>query len=45
MPAGEADRLREYLHGEYLILYTVATPGLALFEELARRAGEWNSAR
>jgi plasmid stabilization system protein ParE len=27
MPAGEADRLREYLHGDYLILYTVATPG------------------
>lgn len=27
LPAGAADRLREYLHGEYLILYTVATPG------------------
>jgi hypothetical protein len=27
MPAGEAERLREYLHGDYLILYTVATPG------------------
>ena len=27
MPAGAADRLREYLHGDYLILYTVATPG------------------
>lgn len=26
-PAGAADRLREYLHGDYLILYTVATPG------------------
>lgn len=25
--AGAADRLREYLHGDYLILYTVATPG------------------
>ena len=27
LPAGAADRLREYLHGDYLILYTVATPG------------------
>ncbi len=27
LPTGEADRLREYLHGDYLILYTVATPG------------------
>jgi hypothetical protein len=27
LPAGSADRLREYLHGDYLILYTVATPG------------------
>ena len=27
LPAGTADRLREYLHGDYLILYTVATPG------------------
>lgn len=26
LPAGAADRLREYLHGDYLILYTVATP-------------------
>jgi hypothetical protein len=26
-PAGAADRLREYVHGDYLILYTVATPG------------------
>lgn len=26
-PARAADRLREYLHGDYLILYTVATPG------------------
>ena len=26
LPAGAADRLREYLHGYYLILYTVA-PG------------------
>ena len=27
LPAGAADRLREYLHGDYLILYTVETPG------------------
>lgn len=27
MPAGAADRLREYLHGDYLILYTVSAPG------------------
>ncbi len=27
LPAGAADRLREYLHGDYLTLYTVATPG------------------
>lgn len=27
LPAGSVDRLREYLHGDYLILYTVATPG------------------
>jgi plasmid stabilization system protein ParE len=27
LPAGAADRLREYLHGDYLILYTVATQG------------------
>ena len=27
LPAGAADRPREYLHGDYLILYTVATPG------------------
>lgn len=27
LPAGAADRLREYLHGDYLVLYTVATPG------------------
>jgi hypothetical protein len=27
LPAGAADRLREYLHGDYLILYTVASPG------------------
>lgn len=27
LPAGAADRLREYLHDDYLILYTVATPG------------------
>ncbi len=27
LPAGAADRLREYLHGDYLILYTAATPG------------------
>lgn len=26
LPPGAADRLREYLHGDYLILYTVATP-------------------
>jgi hypothetical protein len=26
LPAGAADCLREYLHGDYLILYTVATP-------------------
>jgi hypothetical protein len=30
LPAGAADRLREYLHGDYLILYTVATPGTLL---------------
>lgn len=27
LPAGAADRLREYLHGDYLILYTVAARG------------------
>ena len=27
LPPGAADRLREYLHGDYLILYTVATSG------------------
>lgn len=27
LPAGAADRLREYLHGDFLILYTVETPG------------------
>jgi plasmid stabilization system protein ParE len=27
LPAAAADRLREYLHGDYLILYTVASPG------------------
>jgi hypothetical protein len=27
LPAGVADRLREYLHGDYLSLYTVATKG------------------
>jgi hypothetical protein len=27
LPAGAADRLREYLHGDYLILYTLATSG------------------
>lgn len=27
LPAGAADRLREYLHGDCLILYTVETPG------------------
>ena len=27
LPAGAADRLREYLHGDYLIMYTGATPG------------------
>ncbi len=27
LPAGAADRLREYLHGDHLILYAVATPG------------------
>ena len=26
LPAGAADRLREYLHGDYLMLYTVAPP-------------------
>lgn len=30
LPAGAADRLREYLHGDYLILYTVETPGRLL---------------
>jgi ParE toxin of type II toxin-antitoxin system, parDE len=25
LPAGAADRLREYLHGDYLILYTVTS--------------------
>lgn len=27
LPSGAADRLREYLHGDYLVLYTVETPG------------------
>lgn len=27
LPVGAADRLREYPHGDYLILYTIATPG------------------
>ena len=27
LPAGAADRLREYLHGDYLILYTVVSQG------------------
>jgi len=27
LPAGAADRMREYLHGDYLILHTVASPG------------------
>ena len=27
LPAGAADRLREYLHGDCLVLYSVATPG------------------
>lgn len=27
LPPGSAERLREYLHGDYLVLYTVATPG------------------
>lgn len=27
LPAGAPAALREYLHGDYLILYTVATPG------------------
>jgi len=27
LPVGAADCLREYLHGDFLILYTVATPG------------------
>lgn len=27
LPAGAADRLREYLHGDYLILYAVTTRG------------------
>lgn len=27
LPVGVADRLREYLHGDYLILYTATTPG------------------
>jgi hypothetical protein len=27
LPAGAAGRLREYLHGDYLILYTVTTKG------------------
>lgn len=27
LPAGAADRLREYLHGDCLILYTAAAPG------------------
>jgi hypothetical protein len=39
-PAGAADRLREYLHGDYLILYTVATPGhLVHLLSGLRRAG------
>ena len=31
LPAGAADRLREYLHGDYLILYTVAAPGRVVY--------------
>jgi ParE toxin of type II toxin-antitoxin system, parDE len=27
LPKGSADRLREYLHGDYLILYAAATSG------------------
>ena len=27
LPSGAADRLREYLHGDYLVLYMVETPG------------------
>ena len=27
LPAGAADRLREYLHGDYVILHTMARPG------------------
>jgi hypothetical protein len=27
LPAGAVDRLREYLHGDFLILYMLATPG------------------
>lgn len=27
LPAGAADRLREYLHGDYLILYTAVAAG------------------
>lgn len=27
LPAGAADRLREYLHGDYLIVYAVSAPG------------------
>lgn len=26
MPGGAVDRLREYMHGDYLILYALATP-------------------
>lgn len=27
LPVGAVDRLREYLHGDYLVLYTVDLPG------------------
>ena len=37
LPAGAADRLREYLHGDYLILYTVAAPSRRLVHLLSIR--------
>jgi plasmid stabilization system protein ParE len=31
LPSGAADALREYLHGDYLILYTVDTTGKVVY--------------
>lgn len=40
LPAGAADRLREYLHGDYLILYTAATMGSLVHLLSIRHHGE-----